>query len=357
MKHRYNFVLAAMVVASVAQAQPGPFLQADLQFATIVCSDTLYSLAGQQTGMGDVDDLDVSNHGCQVGNERQSAWMHFSAATGGTIGFTIQPTITASDYDFAVWGPFSDVPQSMTSVPVRCSYAAGTGGTGLNSSSSDLSEGAGGDRFVRSLDVLSGERYVLLVNNFSQNGIDFTLVWDLQDGATLECLPPTEAAFSISENLIQPGGTVDLVDLSTNFPYAWVWDLPGGSPATSYDQNPQGVMYADPGCYDVSLTAYNAAGESTLSAVCLVQVESTTGLRASDQDHFQITRQGEHWVIIPTSNARYAARLLDATGRIIQQIRSRGIIELVTTDLPVGAYLVVIEDPSTRIVRRLVKVE
>ncbi|HQW41594.1 MAG TPA: PKD domain-containing protein, partial [Flavobacteriales bacterium] len=191
----------------------------------------------------------------------------------------------------------------------------------------------------------------------SQNGIDFTLVWDLQDGATLECLPPTEAAFSISENLIQPGGTVDLVDLSTNFPYAWVWDLPGGSPATSYDQNPQGVMYADPGCYDVSLTAYNAAGESTLSAVCLVQVESTTGLRASDQDHFQITRQGEHWVIIPTSNARYAARLLDATGRIIQQIRSRGIIELVTTDLPVGAYLVVIEDPSTRIVRRLVKVE
>lgn len=338
------------------RAQPGPYLQADLQYAVNVCSDTTYTTDETQFGIGNVADLNAANRGCQAGNERQSVWMHFRLATSGKVALSIIPPVGA-DYDFAIWGPFDTVPLTLDSLPTRCSFGAGVNTTGLNYTSADLSEGAGGDRWVRYLDVVSSERYVLLVNNWSENGVTFDLTWQFQDGASLECLPPTEAAFSVSENLIQPGSTVDLVDLSTNFPYAWVWDLPGATPSTSYDQNPQGVLYDEPGCYDVSLTAYNAAGESTLSTACLVQVESSTGLTSNDPDHFQVRHQGGIWTIIPTSTSRYSARLLDATGRILQQIRSRGIIELVTTDLPVGAYVVVIEDASTQLVRRLVKVE
>lgn len=347
--------LVSFFLLGAVCAQSGPYLQADLQYAINVCSDTSYTTTETQVGEGNVADLDQTNDGC-LAAEHQSSWMHFRAATSGKVAFTFDPP-TIADYDFAVWGPFATVPHVITNSPIRCSWAAGNGASGLNFVAADLSEGAGGDQWVRYLDVTAGERYVIMVDNWSRNGIAFDLTWQFQDGASLECLPPTEAAFSISENLIQPGGTVDLVDLSTNFPYAWVWELPGGSPETSYEQNPQGVMYADPGCYDVSLTAYNAAGESTLSTTCLVQVESSTGLTSNDLEHFKVVCQGGIWSIIPTSTSRYSARLLDATGRILQQIRSRGIIELVTTDLPVGAYVVVIEDASTQLVRRLVKVE
>jgi photosystem II stability/assembly factor-like uncharacterized protein len=47
---------------------------------------------------------------------------------------------------------------------------------------------------------------------------------------------------------------VDFTDLSNGSPTAWNWYFPGGTPSGSTLQNPQNIVYAVPGSYDVTLT-------------------------------------------------------------------------------------------------------
>ncbi|MBK7183143.1 MAG: hypothetical protein IPH89_09500 [Bacteroidetes bacterium] len=49
------------------------------------------------------------------------------------------------------------------------------GTTGLRLLSGDLTEGASGNRFVNQLNVIAGEKYILVVDNFSESTQPFTL--------------------------------------------------------------------------------------------------------------------------------------------------------------------------------------
>ncbi|HRG59548.1 MAG TPA: PKD domain-containing protein, partial [Bacteroidia bacterium] len=89
-------------------------------------------------------------------------------------------------------------------------------------------------------------------------------------------LPP-EANFTASTFNITAGQTVDFYDISTNNPTAWNWSFTGASPATSTVQNPTNIVYNTPGCYQVSLTASNAAGNNTATQTCYINVISNTG--------------------------------------------------------------------------------
>lgn len=156
---------------------------------TTVCSGQSFN--NNSTGTGSVVDLNASNRGCLTSNERQGTWYFFSPSASGTIGFTIAPVV-ATDYDFAVWGPFPPgTPAGSMCVPpgppIRCSYSALTGNTGLGNGATDLSEGAGGNAWVAPLNVNVGEIYVLYVDNFSTNGQAFSLSWQLTNGASLDC--------------------------------------------------------------------------------------------------------------------------------------------------------------------------
>jgi len=135
------------------------------------------SLGGNPGNAGGVFDLNNTNRGCLSSNERAGLWYNFAAGNSGTLAFNIAPSGN-SDYDFAVWGPYSSAPSCPTGPvgpPYRCSYAGGTGQTGLNFTAGDLSENAGGDRFVRYMDVNIGDYFILYVDNFSLNALAFTL--------------------------------------------------------------------------------------------------------------------------------------------------------------------------------------
>lgn len=153
---------------------------------TTICSNTTFS--GNSSGDGNVNDLAAPWDGCLAG-ENQSSWYYFSPSTSGTIGFTIAPANGTDDYDFAVWGPFSDVtcPVNTGQLPLRCSYAAGGGNTGCGNGAMDVSEGAGGNRWVASFAVTAGDIYVLVVDNFSSSASPFDLTWNLGGGASLDC--------------------------------------------------------------------------------------------------------------------------------------------------------------------------
>ncbi|MCB0764878.1 MAG: CUB domain-containing protein, partial [Flavobacteriales bacterium] len=115
-----------------------------------ICSGQAFNNNSNNTGT--VVDLTSSNQGCLNAGERQGTWYYFSPSAGGTIGFTITPT-APTDYDFAVWGPMAGVTCPPPGPPLRCSWAAPYGPTGCGNGATDVSEGAGGDRFVSTFNV------------------------------------------------------------------------------------------------------------------------------------------------------------------------------------------------------------
>lgn len=67
--------------------------------------------------------------------------------------------------------------------------------------------------------------------------------------------------------------SVQFTDQSTGNPTEWAWSFPGGSPASSTDQNPS-VSYSAPGVYDVTLEVTNIFGSETQTFPAYITVEA-----------------------------------------------------------------------------------
>jgi PKD repeat protein len=95
--------------------------------------------------------------------------------------------------------------------------------------------------------------------------------------ATINILPgePPVAEFSSDTNVVCDGSTVNFFDNSTNSPTEWEWEFVGGEPATSSEQNPEGILYAVPGKYNVSLTVSNSLGSNSITKTDFITVNIT----------------------------------------------------------------------------------
>ncbi|WP_228413822.1 T9SS type B sorting domain-containing protein [Chryseobacterium sp. CH21] len=164
------------------------FGQQDCISAIPICSDAAISLT--PNGWGSVKEGQV---GCLGPNgESNSIWLTFSIETAGTLTFVVTPTgptAVGIDYDFALYGPNYNC-SNTTATPLRCSYAGVNASiinpTGLNMTSTDTTEGGGGDGYVKYIDVLPGQVYHLLLNNYSPLVAPFTLTF----GGTAKLLTP-----------------------------------------------------------------------------------------------------------------------------------------------------------------------
>jgi hypothetical protein len=167
--------------------------QQDCIGGVTLCSNA--NVVNTSTHTGCTLDLNAANRGCLSANEVQGTWYYFSPSTSGTLGFTLVPTNPTDDYDFALWGPFDNT-QCPTGPPVRCSWFDGTTfsstTTGMGNGATDVSEGAAPppatvDGWVQTLNVIANKVYVLYIDNYSASGQNFTLTWNLTNGASLDC--------------------------------------------------------------------------------------------------------------------------------------------------------------------------
>lgn len=170
----HNFKVC-VTVSTVATTAPN----VNCTTATPLCSSTTQQ--GNSDGFGS-QELNATNSGC-LGLEHQASWYTFTALTSGSFQINISPQNGTDDYDFAMWnGATSGCPP--TTAPMRCSYAAGGGSTGMNSttagSSTEYSESALGDRWISDATVTAGVTYILLIDNFSST----TSPFDLNFGGT-----------------------------------------------------------------------------------------------------------------------------------------------------------------------------
>lgn len=181
---------AGIAYAGTLTCSPPPAPPEDCVGSITVCSGQSFNNNTNNTG--NIADLNATSAGCLLSTERQGTWYNFTISASGQVAFNINPTDPTDDYDFALWGPFpsGSTPSTICpplSAPVRCSYAFPGGATGLNYTATDLTETAAGDKWVRYLDVLAGQVYLLYISNFSQSGLAFDLNWNLQGGASLDC--------------------------------------------------------------------------------------------------------------------------------------------------------------------------
>ncbi|MGD1318931.1 gliding motility-associated C-terminal domain-containing protein [Chryseobacterium sp. 2R14A] len=149
-----------------------------------VCGNSPISFT--PTGPGDIlEDLG----GCLTDDENFSVWYTFTAATSGTLTFVINPNVFTDDYDWAVYGP--DKACNNLGTPIRCNYSGADGPTGLNMTSTNTTADGGGPLFCQYLDVIAGQTYHLVIDNFLSTANGFQLVW----GGTATLVSPFNSAF------------------------------------------------------------------------------------------------------------------------------------------------------------------
>lgn len=83
------------------------------------------------------------------------------------------------------------------------------------------------------------------------------------------------ANFTSLTNTVCKGASIKYTDRSQFNPFKWEWSFPGGTPATSNEENPS-VVYNTDGVYDVTLKVTNTKGVSTIEKKKFVSVSTVT---------------------------------------------------------------------------------
>lgn len=348
---------AGLVFFEVIDCVPPPPPAEDCRGSVGICDAQSFSNNAQGTGF-DVD-LQAATFGCLSSAERQGTWYRFSPSASGTIGLTISPTDPSDDYDFAIWGPNTSSVCPPNSPPLRCSWSGDDGDTGLGNGATDLSENQFGDKWVAPLNVLVGEVYSLYISNYSQSGLAFNLSWQLTNGASLDCtLLPVEwldiSARAAGESIDVAWTTASernsdhfVIERSSDME---TYERIGTLPAAGTSNSPRDYIYPD------------EAPMEGLNYYRLLQVDED-GNATTSRSVYAVYRKATTEMVVfpnPAGDILYASfelaqddaviyRVLDASGRIVDQDLYHGtqgsvLIDIPLDRLPAGSYTLLVND-------------
>tara|TARA_R110002050_G_scaffold41242_1_gene100032 strand:- start:21847 stop:24234 length:2388 start_codon:yes stop_codon:yes gene_type:complete len=116
----------------------------------------------------------------------------------------------------------------------------------------------------------------------------------------------TSAAFTANRLTICQYERIDFTDQSSYDPTSWAWSFPNGQSGSSTIQNPS-ESFAEPGLFDVSLTATQGATSVTESKVGYIMVNPMLGKYAPFSEDFSSVTQLNHenWYGINDRNDAY----------------------------------------------------
>ncbi len=166
--------------------------------------------------------------------------------------------------------------------------------------------------------------------------------------------------FDADDNTIMEGESVNFSDLSANDPDTWKWTFEGGTPETSTEQNPQNIVYATGGSYDVKLVASNAAGTDSLIKTEFIHVDWVgVGEFDSPQDFHVYPNPGNGLFIIEfatTANQPVNILVMDTHGKTVKNILTRKSSKQYVLDLkPLsnGIYYIKINDGNKTVTKQV----
>lgn len=355
---------------------PPPPAPEDCLGAMTICSNVAFN--NNTTNTGNIVDISAANSGCLDPIENQGTWYIFSPSVGGNLGFTIAP-LGPDDYDWAIWGPY---PQGSTlpaicppsGPPIRC---AASSGPATQASTGSYDTGMGHATYsppqfastavsyaipattnicplippqrcgwVPGMQVTVGQIFLMYISNWSLSSTGFSLNWNLQAGASLDCtvLPVELMAF-------------DAVVVGEEVELRWVTASESGTDHFVVERSGDGDIFE-------SIGSLSAAGNSVqtthydhldpvplrgLSYYRLRQVD-TDGTYAYSQIRTVFFQQGAGVLLQPNPGSGWVdvlvaggsgslMTMLDATGRtvLLRALESdRTTID--TSTLPNGLY-------------------
>lgn len=224
-----------------------------------ICGNQTISL--NPTGPGDIEEL--APNIC-VGFEHNSLWLKFTVKTTGTLGFELIPNSTDIDvdYDFWIFGPNPNCGSLGKSIRCSTTNPALAGSTSNHTGMRDSEpaghffEGPGedGDNYIKSLDVIAGESYFLVIDRPIGDGA-FTLTWT---GTAM-----LEDPFGTAPNTFGTIAPIDVCNINTIYDFS------------TYSTN---ILNSNP---DFKLSYYNTYDDATYD-----QNEITAPLTLSNHDYY-----------------------------------------------------------------------
>jgi len=131
-----------------------------------------------------------------------------------------------------------------------------------------------------------------------------------------------QAYFTASDTEICEGDEVSFTDASLGNVTSWYWEFPGGTPATSSDQNPE-VVYNTAGVYDVILTISDGTDSSTFVQEDYITVLVCTGIDERNAASFVLyPNPGDGNLTLVCGGDAYEGidlRVLSTLGRVVYE--------------------------------------
>ncbi|MCB9080467.1 MAG: gliding motility-associated C-terminal domain-containing protein [Lewinellaceae bacterium] len=284
--------------------------------------------------------------------EEQSTWFKWTCREAGSLTFTITPINPDDDIDWALYELPSGIDNcgnkrllrynisgEIVGAP-RNEWERCTGATGTRETDTDEGENCGCDRtdnnFSRSIDMVVGRSYTLVIINYSQTGFGYTL----QFGGTGTFVGP-EANFTTDLTQACVGKPITFTDASSFaggiIDYQWSFG-PTARTQSANTQGPHPVIFDRPGIKPVVLRV-TSTDNCVVSKVVNVEVVCC-------DDHFTTG-----------SNIRDVACPLEPSGSIDVQVQNPygpyvfswadGPASEDRTNLAAGPYAVTITDQAT----------
>lgn len=285
---------------------------------------------------------------CLIGflGESNSSWFTFTAATSGTLEFTLTPIDPNDDIDFVVYHLPNGPGDCSGKILERC-MAAGDflptspcmGPTGLNATSTDISEDPGcfngNDNFLKYMDLVAGETYTLSVNNFTSSGSGFTIDW----GGTVEFEgPKADFVTDDADNIICLGEEIKFTDMSTStngIIDGWNWNFgANATPFSDTTMGPNTVQYLNAGLKTVELSIHSDLGCIVKKSI-EIQVDTCCALMAS------VNLEPD---CLPDSSCQQAIAVVSNAIAPLQYNWSNGQTDSVATMLQGGDYSLIVKD-------------
>ncbi len=286
---------------------PPPIPQSDCDKAVILCDKSQF-VVDTLLGVGTQDPGVINT--C-IGQEFSSAWYKWTCEVSGTLTFVLtpnnyQPGFESDDIDFVVYELPNGIDDCNNKIVARCMAAGANTGeafskwvrcngpTGLRMGDPDVTEPAGctissQNNFVKELDMIAGRSYALLVNNFSQSGLGFSIEWG-GTGTFQGPLPGFDVsavqAFACDKTIIFTNES----DAPTDSIVGYLWNFgAGATPSFDTTKGPISVVYESFGPKKVALTVESSKGcvvteilDFFVEACC--QDTSTLAVTATIQD-------------------------------------------------------------------------
>ena len=184
--------------------------------------------------------------------ESHSSWFVWVAGSDGPLTFTLSPVNPPDDIDFVVYEFPNGPGNCQDKIPLRCMASSCDGPTGLNLSSTDLSEppncnDPSQDNFLAALQMEAGKTYGLMINNFSSTGLGFKVEF----GGSGTIVGPEPRITRDKEGSLCLGDTIVLEDASSfggGQIVGWDWSFgPDASLPAAQAAGPHQLSYSRTG--------------------------------------------------------------------------------------------------------------